>query len=152
MIHMNLMHRVGAVRPLASLTAYGRVVAAFAVVAAFNDAWAADICFQPTAFVSTSTVRLKDVAIVSASDADLMTRLENVALSPAPASRSADASRLRGDPLSLGSHRDSDRRAELLGIVGHRRRRGGRDAGRSKKAESTYGGKTGGPRRANQEG
>lgn len=61
------------------------VVGAIAVVAVLNMATAADICFQPTAFVSTSTVRLKDVAIVSASDAALMTRLENVALAPAPA-------------------------------------------------------------------
>jgi flagella basal body P-ring formation protein FlgA len=60
-------------------------VVAAAVVAALNDARAADICFQPTAFVTTSTVRLKDVAVVSASDAALMTRLENVALAPAPA-------------------------------------------------------------------
>src|SRR5277367_1423994 len=85
MILMSLSHREGTLRPLAALTACGRVIAAFAVVAVFNDAWAADICFQPTAFVSTSTVRLKDVAIVSANDAALMTRLENVALAPAPA-------------------------------------------------------------------
>src|SRR5580698_8018825 len=60
-------------------------VVAAAIVGCFGDAHAADICFQPTAFVTTSTVRLKDVAVVSASDAALMTRLENVALAPAPA-------------------------------------------------------------------
>jgi len=58
---------------------------AFVVVASLREATAADICFQPTASVSTSTVRLKDIAIVSAADAALMTRLDNVVLSPAPA-------------------------------------------------------------------
>jgi flagellar basal body P-ring formation protein FlgA len=46
---------------------------------------AADICFQPTAYVSTSTVLLRDVATVSASDPAVMTRLEHVVLAPAPA-------------------------------------------------------------------
>lgn len=69
----------------APVTTVRVVIVAASIVAVFNDARAADICFQPTAFVSTSTVRLKDVAIVSASDAALMTRLENVALAPAPA-------------------------------------------------------------------
>jgi flagella basal body P-ring formation protein FlgA len=46
---------------------------------------AADICFQPTAYVSTSTVLLRDVAMVSASDPAVMTRLEHVVLAPAPA-------------------------------------------------------------------
>ena len=70
---------------MAWTTAVRVVIVAAAIVAVFDDAWAAEICFQPTAFVSTSTVRLKDVAIVSASDAAVMTRLENVALAPAPA-------------------------------------------------------------------
>jgi flagella basal body P-ring formation protein FlgA len=60
--------------------------AAVAGVLAFvGNVSAADICFRPTASVSTSTVHLKDIAIVTASDPALMTRLENVALAPAPA-------------------------------------------------------------------
>ena len=55
------------------------------VLASVRDVSGADICFQPTACVSTSTVLLKDIAIVRASDAATMTRLENVALAPAPA-------------------------------------------------------------------
>ena len=46
---------------------------------------AADICFQPTAYVSTSAVLLRDVATVSSSDPAVMTRLEHVVLAPAPA-------------------------------------------------------------------
>jgi flagellar basal body P-ring formation protein FlgA len=55
------------------------------VVAMMQVATAADICFQPTAYVSTSTVLLRDVATVSASDPAVMTRLEHVVLAPAPA-------------------------------------------------------------------
>jgi len=55
------------------------------VLVSWLDASAADICFQPTALVSESTVRLRDIAVVSASEAATMTLLENVALAPAPA-------------------------------------------------------------------
>src|ERR1700722_6569735 len=58
---------------------------AVVVVAVMQVASAADICFQPTAYVSTSTVLLRDVATVSASDPAVMTRLEHVVLAPAPA-------------------------------------------------------------------
>ena len=58
---------------------------AAAVLASIQEASGAGICFQPTACVSTSTVLLKDIAIVTASDAATMTRLENVVLAPAPA-------------------------------------------------------------------
>jgi flagella basal body P-ring formation protein FlgA len=62
------------------------LLAAVAGVLAFvGNISAADICFRPTASVSTSTVLLKDIAIVTASDPALMTRLENLALAPAPA-------------------------------------------------------------------
>ncbi len=61
------------------------LLAAAAVLASVRDVSGADICFQPTACVSTSTVLLRDIAIVRASDAATMTRLENVALAPAPA-------------------------------------------------------------------
>ena len=63
-----------------------RLLAAAAMVLVSSwRAFAADICFQPTALVSGSTVRLRDIAVVSASDAATMTFLENVALAPAPA-------------------------------------------------------------------
>ncbi|HEX4072427.1 MAG TPA: hypothetical protein VHX68_14700, partial [Planctomycetaceae bacterium] len=55
------------------------------VLTLMSFASAADICFQPTAYVSTSTVLLRDVATVSASDPAVMTRLEHVVLAPAPA-------------------------------------------------------------------
>jgi flagellar basal body P-ring formation protein FlgA len=58
---------------------------AVVVLTLVSLATAADICFQPTAYVSTSTVLLRDVATVSASDPAVMTRLEHVMLAPAPA-------------------------------------------------------------------
>ena len=61
------------------------LAAAVMVLVSSLDASAADICFQPTALVSGSTVRLRDIAVVSASEAATMTLLENVALAPAPA-------------------------------------------------------------------
>ncbi len=59
----------------------------FAVVVAamVQVASAADICFQPIAYVNTSTILLRDIATVRASDAAVMTRLEHVVLAPAPA-------------------------------------------------------------------
>jgi flagellar basal body P-ring formation protein FlgA len=63
-----------------------RLVGAGLMIAVLvRGASAADICFRPTACVSTSTVLLRDVASVTASDAAMMTRIENVILSPAPA-------------------------------------------------------------------
>jgi flagella basal body P-ring formation protein FlgA len=83
---MYLIPRKNSLRASTPFTAAIRLVVIVSAVAAVaKDASAADICFQATAFVSTSTVRLRDIAVVSASDAALMTRLENVALAPAPA-------------------------------------------------------------------
>jgi flagellar basal body P-ring formation protein FlgA len=61
------------------------LAAAAGVLGSLGDLSAAEICFRPTASVSSSTVLLKDIAIVTASDPAMMTRLENVALAPAPA-------------------------------------------------------------------
>jgi flagellar basal body P-ring formation protein FlgA len=61
------------------------LLAAAMVLAWIQDVSGADICFQRTACVSTSTVLLRDIAIVAASDPATMTRLENVVLAPAPA-------------------------------------------------------------------
>jgi len=61
------------------------LLAAAMVLAWLPDASGADICFQATACVSTSTVLLRDIAVVAASDPATMTRLENVVLAPAPA-------------------------------------------------------------------
>jgi flagella basal body P-ring formation protein FlgA len=48
-------------------------------------AHATEICFRPTASVSTATVMLKDVATVSGGDAASIARLEQTVLGPAPA-------------------------------------------------------------------
>jgi flagellar basal body P-ring formation protein FlgA len=63
---------------------FSAVLGAAGVLLIVQAAPAADICFQPIAYVSTATVHLRDVATVRASDPAVMTRLEQVVLAPAP--------------------------------------------------------------------
>jgi flagellar basal body P-ring formation protein FlgA len=50
-----------------------------------SQAFATEIEFRPLASVTTSTVQLKDVAIVNGADPALVARLERVVVAPAPA-------------------------------------------------------------------